>query len=166
MHDATGTRDCTANHTWYVEVAHTGNTSKRFPKGMVMGHMSASSGLVAAISQESWAALILSLSTAPDATDPVDEPHGHTSNVPEGLRPQVLALLEKHRALWSGHLGSIEATEHRIELKPGSKFVRLNSFRMGLRTAEPGVVRICISRRNRMQIHADAVYLITDKSLN
>jgi len=29
-----------------------------------------------------------------------------------------------------------------------------------------GVVRICISRGNRIRIHADAVYLITDKSLN
>ena len=29
-----------------------------------------------------------------------------------------------------------------------------------------GLVRICISRRNRIRIHADAVYLITDKSLN
>ena len=29
-----------------------------------------------------------------------------------------------------------------------------------------GVVRIRISRRNRIRIHADAVYLITDKSLN
>jgi len=29
-----------------------------------------------------------------------------------------------------------------------------------------GVVRICISRRNRIRIHADSVYLITDKSLN
>jgi len=29
-----------------------------------------------------------------------------------------------------------------------------------------GVVRICISRQNRIRIHADAVYLITDKSLN
>jgi len=31
---------------------------------------------------------------------------------------------------------------------------------------KPGVVRICISRRNRIRVHADAVYLITDKSLN
>jgi len=30
----------------------------------------------------------------------------------------------------------------------------------------PGVVRICILRRNKIRIHADAVYLITDKSLN
>jgi len=47
---ATGTMDCTANQTWWVEVTHTGNTSKRLPKGMVLGHLSAHSSTVAAIS--------------------------------------------------------------------------------------------------------------------
>jgi len=103
---------------------------------MVLGHMSAYCGTVAAISKEDCAALSPSPTTAPDAADPVDKPHVHTSNVPEGLRPQVLALLEKHRALWSAHLGSIKATEHRIELKLGSKPVRLNPYRMGPRTRE------------------------------
>jgi len=136
VHDVTGTMDCTASQTWWVEVSHTGNTSKRFPKGMVLGHMSAYSGTIAAISGEDWAALRPIPTTAPDATDPVKEPHAHTSIVPEGLQLQVLALLEKHRALWSRHLGSIKATEHRIELKPGSKPVRLNPYRMGPQTRE------------------------------
>jgi len=103
---------------------------------MVLWNMSAYSGTVAAISREEWAALSPSPATAPDVTDPVEEPHAHTLNAPEGLRPQVLSLLEKHRALSSGHLGSMKATEHRIELKPGSKPVRLNPYRMGPRTRE------------------------------
>ena len=49
VHVATGTIDCTANQTWWVKVTHTGNTSKRLPNGMVLGHMSAYSGTVAAI---------------------------------------------------------------------------------------------------------------------
>jgi len=120
VHVPTGTMDCTANQTWWVEITHTGNLSKRLPKGMVLGNISAYFGTVAAISREEWAALSPRPATAPDATDPAEEPHVHTLNVPEGLRPQVLALLEKHRTLWSGHLGSIRATEHRIELEPGS----------------------------------------------
>jgi len=128
--------DCTANQTWCVEVPHTGSTSKRLPKGMVLGHLSAYSGTVAAISREELAALSPSPATAPDATDPVEEPHVHTSNMPEGLRPQVLSVLEKHRALWSGHLGSIKAAENQIELKAGSKPVRINPDRMGPRTRE------------------------------
>jgi len=70
--------DCTANQTWCVEVTHTGNTSQRFPKGMVMGLMSAYSGTAAAISREDWAALSPRPTTAPDATDPLEEPHVHT----------------------------------------------------------------------------------------
>ena len=66
---------------------------------MVLGHMSAYFGTVAAISREDWAALSPSPTTAPDATDPVEEPRVLTANVPEGLRPQVLAVLEKHRGL-------------------------------------------------------------------
>jgi len=142
--------NCTANRTWWVEVSHTGNTSKQLPKGMVMGHMSAYSGTVAAISREDWAALSPSLTIAPDATDPVAEPHVHTSNVPEGLLPQVLALLEKHRTLWSGHLGSIKATEHRIELKPGSKPVRLNTYRMVPRTRE--LIKAQVDRMLKLEV--------------
>jgi len=39
-------------------------------------------------------------------------------------------------------------------------------FLHGTKRRTPGVVRICVSRRNRIRIHADAVYLITDKALN
>jgi len=106
VHVASGTFNCTANQTWLVEVTHTGSTSKRLPKAMVLGHISVYSGTVAAISQEERASQSPSPATAPDVTDPVEEPHVHASNVPEGLRPQVLSLLEKHRALWSGYLGS------------------------------------------------------------
>ena len=150
MHVATGTIDCTANQTWWVEVTHTGNTSKRFPKGMVLGHMSAYSGTVAPISREDWAARSPSPTTAPDAADPVEKPHVHTSNVPEGLRPQVLALLKKHRALWSGHLSSVKATEHRIELKPGSKPVRLNPYRMGPQTRE--LIKAQVDRMLKLEV--------------
>ena len=87
VHVATCTMDCTANETEWVEVTYTGSTSKRLPKGMVLGHMSAYSGTVAAISREKWDSLSPTPATAPDATDPAEEPHVHTSNVPEGLRP-------------------------------------------------------------------------------
>jgi len=36
---STGTMDCTANQTWWVEVNRTGSPSTRLPKGMVLGHM-------------------------------------------------------------------------------------------------------------------------------
>jgi len=52
VHVATGTMDYTANQSLWVEVTHTGSTSRRrLPQGMVLGHMSAFSGAVAAISR-------------------------------------------------------------------------------------------------------------------
>jgi len=62
----------------------------------------------------------------------------------------VLSLLEKHWALWSGHLGSIKATGHRIELKPGSKPVRLNPYRMGPRTRE--LIKAQIDRMLKLEV--------------
>ena len=162
VHVATGTMDCTANQTWWVElthtgttsmrfeVTHTGNTSKRLPKGMVMGHLSAYSGTVAVISREDWAALSPSPTTAPDATDFADEPDVHTLTVPEEFRPQMLAQLEKHGALWSGHLCSIKATKHRIELKPGLKPVRLNPYRMGPQTRK--LVKDQVDRMPKLEV--------------
>jgi len=150
VHVATGTMDCTANQTMWVEVTHTGSTSKHLPKGMVLGHMSVYSSTVAAISREEWATFSASPATAPDATDPVEEPHVHTSNVPVRLRPQVLSLLEQHRALWSGHLGSIKATQHRIELKPGSKPVGLNPYRMGPQTRE--LIQAQVDRMLKLEV--------------
>jgi len=47
-------------------------------------------------------------------------------------------------------LGSIKATEHRIELKPGSKFVRLNCFRMGPRTREH--VKAQVNRMLKLEV--------------
>jgi len=150
VHVATGTMDCTANQTWWLKAIPTGSKSKRLPKGMVLGHMLADSGTVAAISRDKWASLRASPATAPDAADPVEEPHAHTSSVPEGLRPQVLSLLEKHRALWSGHLGSMKATEHRIELKPESKPVRLSPFRMGPRTRD--LIKTQVDRMLKLEV--------------
>jgi len=49
---------------------------------------------------------------------------------------------------------------------PHNCYVPMKANRARVRVSGPGLVRICISRRNRIRIHADAVYLITDKSLN
>jgi len=135
-----------------VEVTHTGNTSKRFFKGMIPGHMSAYYGTVAAISREDWAAFSLSPTTAPDATDPVEGGGGQRSYFERarGVAASSLALLEKHRGLWSRHLGSNKATEHRIELNPGSKPVQLNPYRMGPRTRE--LIKAQVDRMLKLEV--------------
>ena len=49
----------------------------------------------------------------------------------EALRQKVMASLEKHAPVFEGKLGTIEATEHRIHLKPGTDPVRMQPYRAG-----------------------------------
>ena len=48
----------------------------------------------------------------------------------ESLREEILSMLSKHRDMWRpGHLGEITATEHRIELAPGTTPIRQAPYR-------------------------------------
>ena len=47
------------------------------------------------------------------------------------LRDHVLEMLRKHSSLWSGALGMIRATEHRIPLEPETKPIRSLPYRKG-----------------------------------
>ena len=44
-------------------------------------------------------------------------------------RPRVLKLLQPFESMWSGHLWTIKATEHRIKLLQGSKPVHQTLYR-------------------------------------
>ena len=46
-------------------------------------------------------------------------------------RPRVLELLQPFESMWSGHLWTIKATGHRIELLPGSKPFHQPPYRAG-----------------------------------
>ena len=131
------------------------------------------------------------------------------SGVPDGLLPDVQALIGRHAYMVDGTLGSIDATVHRLEIQTGTNPIRQQTYRAGHHARDmirdevnrmleakdvrpstsewespvvvvpkkdgsprccvdyrPGVVRICILGRNRIRMHADASYLITDKSLS
>ena len=52
----------------------------------------------------------------------------------ESLREEILSMLSKHRDMWRpGHLGKITATEHRIELAPGTTPIRQAPYHRGHR---------------------------------
>ena len=45
---------------------------------------------------------------------------------------RVMEMLETHQDMWkSGRLGEISATEHRIDLEPGTKPIRSMLYRHG-----------------------------------
>ena len=49
----------------------------------------------------------------------------------EKNRDRIERLLEPYQDMWSGQLGQLKATEHRIELEPGSKPVHQAPYRAG-----------------------------------
>ena len=53
---------------------------------------------------------------------------GDASNLRRG---EVIAMLREFESMWSGHLGRINATQHRIELEPNSRPVYQPPYRAG-----------------------------------
>ena len=58
------------------------------------------------------------------------------SGAPEELRPRIRKMLEKYVPMWSGKLGEINTTVHRIDLKPGSRPVSVPPYRSGPKERE------------------------------
>ena len=81
---------------------------------------------------------------------------------PDGVERPVHMASSELLSLGRGMLGS----PHWFDLAPKPFHLGGQLTLKGPTLLVPGVVRIRISRRNRIRIHADAVYLITDKSLN
>ena len=57
-------------------------------------------------------------------------------HVPEEYRKRIWTMLRKNERMWSGHLGEISTTEHKIELIPGSSPVCQEPCHMGSRQKE------------------------------
>lgn len=71
--------------------------------------------------------ILTDLKKSKDVNDiPLDE-------VKEKHHAKIRAMLRKHESMWSGHLGAIKATEHRIELSQGAQPVRQAPYRSGLK---------------------------------
>ena len=51
--------------------------------------------------------------------------------VDDDLHAEIIEMLRKHERMWSGTLGAIHATEHRIELVPGATPVNQPPYRAG-----------------------------------
>ena len=58
------------------------------------------------------------------------------SKFPTGLHDKARAILAKHQSMWNGKLGTIETTEHRMELLPEHAPVWQAPYRMGHKERE------------------------------
>jgi hypothetical protein len=45
----------------------------------------------------------------------------------------VMRTLEPHKDMWDGHLGTVTATQHRIQLTPDAQPVHSQPYRAGTR---------------------------------
>ncbi len=58
------------------------------------------------------------------------------SGVDKSYHKRIRAMLRKHESMWSGQLGEITVTEHRIELKPDARPHKAQPRRSGLKERE------------------------------
>jgi hypothetical protein len=60
-------------------------------------------------------------------------------------RQSLFRMLETHHKMWDGHLGTVAATSHRIEVTAGSKPVHCQPYRAGsrARSAEKEEIDLC-----------------------
>jgi hypothetical protein len=52
-------------------------------------------------------------------------------HLPGKDRDEILDMLAKHRSMWSGRLGQVQSTNHRIDLIPGQTPVHCQPYRAG-----------------------------------
>lgn len=58
------------------------------------------------------------------------------SHVPGNYQDRLRSLLRKYYSIWSGNLGEIAASEHHIDLVPGTRLITQHPYRAGPRTQE------------------------------
>ena len=75
-------------------------------------------------------------SLAPSKEDPQDIDAVSLQHLPSHVRTRVRDMLTPYSRMWSGDLGEVRATRHRIELNPGSKPFRCQPYRAGPRSRQ------------------------------
>lgn len=122
---------CGDDQCWRVGVLNTSKEPRRLLGGMKIASIFTYEGNVIAVTQQQWEEIGAAYSAGQASASPAKSPTIHRQNVPERLHGRLDESIQKHHKLWSGDPGLMKATEHRVVLKPGTKPVRLNPYRMG-----------------------------------
>lgn len=128
------------NVPFAVRVANFSATPRILVKGQIVGHAEPMPGTVLAVQPDSPAKHDPSpgknTTTDPAETGPPPVSDLDLGHLSEEVRVKVRRMLEKHSSMWLGHLGTISVTQHRIEVKPGSKPVHMQPYRAGPKSRE------------------------------
>ena len=139
---ASGVADVRSNVPFRVRLLNPSDRSITLSKGMVVGSASRRPQRIITV-DPGVETLITQADEACDPTSPMEqtEPPPPTSwkddvrldHLELEERQAVLRMLEPHHKMWDGHLGTVVATSHRIEVTAGSKPVHCQPYRAGSR---------------------------------
>ena len=133
-----------------VRVINTSHQERILPKGMVLGVALPHPTQIVSLADDGIEAVNTEPSSGPGALKSARKPcEGDIATNPqadkswrdqvdlghlnEDEKAAVLQMLEPHKDMWDGHLGTVTATEHRIQLTPGAHPVHAQPYRAGTR---------------------------------
>jgi hypothetical protein len=129
---ANGNSDILPLQPFSIKVLHTSTRDHVILKGMVSGHaLPHPNGIIALTGEESPA-----VTERPDVDGELWKEELDLAHLLTQQRETVFQLLAKHRKMWDGRLGRVNATTHRIDLVPGAKPVHSQPYRPGPRASE------------------------------
>ena len=152
-----GLHDLTPHKPFEILLANFSRLPRTLPKGTVVAYAERTASPIFTPDREVGEEFgrVLNITTLPNRTNPSDSapspspertspPHAPTSPPSKweedldldhlsdpSLRADIIAMLRKHAAMWNGKLGTIQATEHRINLEPGTRPIRSMPYRQG-----------------------------------
>jgi hypothetical protein len=116
-----------------LRVANYGSKPIHLQKHRVMGHATGVPDRVYTISDINLDRMEQKVTSPEDESwkDNLDMNH-----LPEQAQHKVKTMLSKHSTMWTGQLGQIAITQHRIDLVPDSKPVYQAPYRAGVKGRE------------------------------
>jgi hypothetical protein len=115
-----------------IKVLNTSTRDRVIPKDMVLGHaLPHPKGIIALTREEPPP-----VTERPDVDGEFWKEELYLAHLLPQQRETVFQLLAKHRKMWDGRLGLVNATTHRIDLVPWAMPVHSQPYRAGPRASE------------------------------
>jgi len=125
-----------------VRLCNIGPTERKLKKGAVLGYAETYEGPVVATIDEKPKPLA---EKPPPTIESVN-----LSDAPKNMHTKIRKMLDKHKAMWDGTLGSIRATVHRIETEDGTSPIHQAPYRTGLRKRE--IILKCVNAMLKQKV--------------
>lgn len=139
---ANGLASTSVGSTTQARLINVGTSPRILKKGCVLGFAEAYEGPVVAVVDDKSKPLQYK---APPSINDV-----HLSDAPKNLHTRIRKMLEKHKDMWDGRLGTIHATVHRIETDDKVLPIHQAPYRTGLRKRE--IMTACINAMPKQHV--------------